>query len=290
MHHHPLHAHVTGATSQIGYYLLPRLQQAGFHVTAYSRHPQSNTTSIVWQQQDLTTQPLRLTQPSILFHCAGIPLLPHILANLPDNAPLQRVLAFSSTSALSKQTSADAEERAIAMQLHQTEQASIDYCNQHQIAWTLFRPTLIYGCGRDQNVTFIARFIQRWGFFPVFGAALGLRQPVHADDLAQACLQAWNNNTTHAQIYTLSGGETLSYRAMLTTIFEYLDRKPRIITVPLPLLQLSLFVLRVLPRFRHLNSTMARRMNQNLVYDHHAAQRDFAYQARAFRGSELGVL
>jgi hypothetical protein len=63
-------------------------------------------------------------------------------------------------------------------------------CARLGIAWTIFRPTLIYGCASDKNVTTIANFVRRFGFFPAVGRATGKRQPVHADDLAQACVTA----------------------------------------------------------------------------------------------------
>jgi len=103
---------VTGATSQIGRFLLPRLQAADFTVTALSRQ-QNSATGIVWQQADLRTLSLPISQPSLLFHIAPLPLLPPLLTRLPLDAPLRRVIAFSSTSRFTKATSSHFKERAI---------------------------------------------------------------------------------------------------------------------------------------------------------------------------------
>jgi len=274
---------VTGATSQIGYFLLPRLLSAGFEVVALSRQFHSFGEGILWKVLDLQKETLQLTQPSVLFHAAPLPLLPDLLARLPIDSNLQRVIAFSSTSIFTKSDSPDIKERFIINELINAESAFISECEKRKILWTLFRPTLIYGCGRDKNVTFIAHFIQRFGFFPLLGHGKGLRQPVHADDLATACIQACQSPATYCKDYNLSGGETLSYRTMIETIFQALGKKPRIIQIPLRIFTMLTTLLRYLPAFSHLNSAMVKRINQDLCFDHSAATQDFAYCPRKFK-------
>ncbi|OQW90752.1 MAG: hypothetical protein BWK79_18885 [Beggiatoa sp. IS2] len=279
---------VTGATNQIGRFLLPRLSASGSPVFAYSRHPPKNNQGIVWQSSDLTTTVLSVTQPSFLFHIAPLPLLPRLLANLPESAPLLRVITFSSTSRFTKADSPDPRERAIADQLTTAETLFIRECTRRQLPWTLFRPTLIYGCGQDKNVTFIANFIRRFGFFPLVGNGIGLRQPVHADDLAVACLQVCQAPTTYYKAYNLSGGQTLSYRDMVVAIFHRLGKSPRILPLPLSLLKLLLSGISWLPTYAHLSPAMLLRVNQDLCFDHTNAARDFGYQPRTFSDNEMG--
>jgi len=269
------HALVTGATSQIGKFLLPRLIAAGFQVTAISRYPQLVPKEVDWQQPDSSRFPL----PEVLFHLAPLPLLPTWLTQLPS---LKRVIAFSSTSRFTKMSSPDPQERAIAKQLAEAEQTLMTACQHRQIVWTIFRPTLVYGCGLDKNITFITHFIQRFGFFPIVGPGTGLRQPVHADDLAIACLQAYFATTTTNQSYNLSGGQTLTYKEMVTTIFHRLGKPPRILPIPLPLFKLITLSLKVWPAYAHLSTAMLARINQNLGFDHTSARQDFGYQPRPF--------
>jgi len=271
---------VSGATNQIGYFLLPRLQAANFEVTALSRQPQPNDNGITWQQIDLLTSSLPISQHRQLFHIAPLPLLPLLLERLPA---LTRVIAFSSTSRFTKADSPDPKERAIATQLTEAETASITACQNRNIGWTIFRPTLIYGCGVDKNVTFITNFIRRFGFFPLVGKGSGLRQPVHADDLAAACLLACTSSASANKAYNLSGGQTLSYRDMVTIIFQHLGKKPRILEVRLTLFNLLTRSLVWLPAFNHLSTAMLTRMNQDLCFDHSEAYHDFGYQPRKFR-------
>jgi nucleoside-diphosphate-sugar epimerase len=163
-----------------------------------------------------------------------------------------------------------------------------DLCRKEEIAWTLFRPTLIYGEGRDRNVSEIARFIRRFGFFPLAGEGRGRRQPVHAEDLARACLAVLDNEQAIGRVYDLPGGETLTYAEMVSRIARGLGRTPRLLRVPVPLLRVALAGLRRLPSFAHLSPEVASRMNIDLIFDAQAARRDFGYDPRPFRYPDEG--
>ena len=280
---------VTGATNQIGQFLLPHLQAAGFTVTAISRHPQLSSAGIIWQQVDLSRPTIPINVFQVLFHLAPLPLLPSLLARLPSDIQLNRIIAFSSTSCFTKAHSPDPKEKTIAVQLTEAETALKSICQTRDIAWTLFRPTLIYGCGIDKNVTFIAQFIRRFGFFPIVGKGLGLRQPVHADDLAVACLQAYFSPTTVNKAYNLSGGQTLSYRNMVKAIYHHLNQKPHIISISLPIFKLITRTLTWMPQYAHLSTAMIARINQDLCFDHTSAYQDFGYNPRTFSDNDIGL-
>ncbi len=192
-----------------------------------------------------------------------------------------RIVAFSSTSRWTKARSADAAEREIADRLARSEDAFIDACDRLRIGWTLLRPTLIYREGRDGNVSRLAGLARRFGVIPLAGSGAGLRQPVHAEDLARAALQVLDAPATRGQAYDLPGGETLSYRAMVERVFEGLGRRPRVLSVP-PALWRAGFRLagRFLPGA---NAQMGARMEADLTFDPGPAQRDFSWRPRDFR-------
>jgi nucleoside-diphosphate-sugar epimerase len=151
---------------------------------------------------------------------------------------------------------------------------------------------LIYGYGRDKNIAEIARFIRRFGFFPIFGEARGLRQPIHADDLADACvasLTARLPDTPKCRAYALSGAETLSYREMVGRVFGAMGKPVRILKCPLPVFRIATCILRFHPRYRHWNGAMAERMNRNMVFDHSSARNDFGFSPRPFRLEAVDV-
>ncbi|MDM8547705.1 NAD-dependent epimerase/dehydratase family protein [Candidatus Venteria ishoeyi] len=279
---------LTGASSQIGRFLLPQLLDAGYQVMALSRRPKPDWVlahprheACHWINADLNTIPKNLPckQAEILLHLAPITLLPELLEHLPD---LQRLIAFSSTSRFCKLDSSDPGERDIANALIDAESVVVRLCDACQVRWTLFRPTLIYGCNRDKNVYFITQFIQRFHFFPVLAPANGKRQPVHAEDLAIACIQALNHPHTALHSYNLSGGETLTYKEMVARIFQATGQPTRILAIPAWLFRSAITVLRLFPKYRHISSAMMERMNEPLYYPHIEATRDFDYKPRGF--------
>jgi nucleoside-diphosphate-sugar epimerase len=141
---------------------------------------------------------------------------------------------------------------------------------------------LVYDCNQDKNITRIANFIRRFGFFPVLGEAGGLRQPVHADDLADACVLAISRTETFNRAYNLSGGETLSYRQMVAKIFHSLGKPARFLPVPEWVFNGAIRVGRLLPGRQGLNPEMAARMNTDLCFTHAEATEDFGFSPRLF--------
>src|SRR3569623_353339 len=120
-------------------------------------------------------------------------------------------------------------------------------------------------------------------FFRLFEQAKGLRQPVHAADVAAACISALESKSKNSRAYNLSGGETLSYREIVGRVFSALGRRPTFIPIPLPIFWLAANCLRVLPRYRHWSVAMAERMNQDLVFDQQEATNDLDFRPRPFQ-------
>jgi GT2 family glycosyltransferase/nucleoside-diphosphate-sugar epimerase len=275
---------VTGATSLIGDFLLPALVDAGYGVAAISRRPPDvpEHPALHWHRQDISLAPLDDTfGADALIHLAPLWTLPRMIPALAEGG-ITRIVAFSSTSRFTKHNSGYEKERLLAQQLGEAEEDLARLCGQFGIHWTIFRPTLVYSLGRDKNVTTIVRFIGRFGFFPLVGEGKGLRQPVHAEDLARACLSALNNPRTFDKAYNLSGGETLAYRDMVKRAFQDIGRTARIVSIPLPILRISLRGLSYLPVYRHITPEMANRINQDMVFEHTEAVEDFGFAPRHF--------
>lgn len=252
-------------------------------VTAVSR---SSTKSELFPTLDWITSDLNLPwQPSgdhdLLISLAPIWLLPPHIDNLTE-CGIRRIVAVSSTSVLTKVSSDDSYEQDVVAALNNAEKKLMEICERQGISWTIFRPTMIYGAGTDQNVTRIASFICKFRFFPIAGAGAGLRQPVHADDLAAACIAAADNRETHGRIYELGGGEVLSYRAMVERIFVGLRMKPRFLKIPAPLMRQAFRLLKFAPGWGHVTPSMADRVNKDLIFDCKHAKADFGFSPREF--------
>jgi nucleoside-diphosphate-sugar epimerase len=277
---------VTGASSQVGVFLIPRLLREGHELFAISRRWRDAADGVTWLLDDVATPQTPWPPVDALIHIAPLRLLPGLLPKFIAQGG-RRVICFGTTSRYSKAASADPKEQALAAEQIAAEATVAELCEAANVAWTVFRPTLIYGAGKDRNVTVIARLIRRFRLFPVFGAALGRRQPVHADDLAAACVAAIGEPKTFNSSYDLAGAQTLTYREMVEKIFATERLIPRFLPVPLEVFSMAMWCASRIPRFRDFNTEMARRMNEDLVFDSSDAVRDFGFAPRKFEPEPL---
>ncbi len=267
---------VLGATSLVGDYLLPLLAPS-YQVMAFTRQKLPMADSEVdWLAIDnLDAAP----QITYLISVAPIWALLDYLPQLAKH-PLQKIVVLSSTSIFTKTQSSDINEQTLAQRLSTAEQQIEQWATAHGIQWVVLRPTLIYSLGRDKNLTEIAHVIKKIGFFPILGQGKGLRQPIHAQDVAQACVAALCSEKAVNKSYNLSGAEILSYKQMVEKVFIYLGKSVRILTIPVPLFRVLVIFARIIPRYRHLSWAIAERMNQDMTFDHSEAKQDFRFSPR----------
>jgi nucleoside-diphosphate-sugar epimerase len=270
---------VTGATSLIGRFALPRLQTMGVETVALSRTAPDQPG---WVRGGLSDADLGAKLPECPTALSLSPIwhLPPGLAALKARG-MKRLVAFSSTSVVTKAASPDAYEQGMVRRLADGEDAMRAFCEANGVAWTLLRPTLIYAEGQDQNVSRLARLIGRLGFLPLAGKGEGLRQPVHADDLAAAAIVAAERAAAENKAYDLPGGETLTYRQMAERVFEGMGRKPTILPLPESLWRLAFAMTR--PFLPGATAQMGARMSEDLAFDGSAAAADFGWNPRPFR-------
>lgn len=273
-----------GANSLVGECVISQLSKEGRHTVAFSRHPPDGSAKagITWLRlSDSLSAPPEVHPIKDWLCVAPIWVLPQYFDMIQASSP-RRVVALSSTSLFVKGNSSDHGEQHIAHRLAGGERALRAWAETHGAEWVILRPTLIYGRGRDKNLTEIVRFVQRWGFFPLLGQAEGLRQPVHAEDVAAACVSALTLPAVANRTYNLSGGEALPYREMVCRVFATVGKVPHLVTIPRWMFQVLVAIAHVLPRYKHWTVEMAERMNRDLVFDHADATRDFGFSPRPF--------
>lgn len=257
---------VLGSSSSLGTVLIDDLEQAGWSVVPVRRG--------------------KLPDPypeGIPFWISAAPIW--VLSEYFDNFVAhgaKRIVVVSSTSRWTKIQSSDASEREIASRIASAEEEFSTWAEGAGIQWGILRPTLVYGLGRDQNICGMVGFIRRFGFFPVLGAAQGLRQPIHVQDLALVCRSLLESISASNRAYDVSGAEVLSYQEMINRVFAALRRKPRVIHVPRMIFRSALFTARIFPKFRSLNVAMAERMNKDMVFDHTDAAKELGFAPRRF--------
>jgi nucleoside-diphosphate-sugar epimerase len=268
-----------GGTGLVGGFILEHLVRRGERPTVMSRTPR-NAPGVDWFVGDLE-KPETLNLPSFatVYCTADAILLANALPRL-INPSLRRLVAFSSTSVLTKQDTEVAAERETIRSLADAERKIAAACEQRNIGWTILRPTLIYAEGRDTNITALSRLIRKFGFLPLVGGGPGLRQPVHAEDLAVGAISAASSPASVNKIYSVPGGETLAYHEMVGRIFDGMRRPRRTISLP-PSLWRAGFML-AKPLFPAANVAMGIRMMKDMTFDSTPAIRDFGWNPRNF--------
>lgn len=233
---------VCGASSQIGFFLLPELTATGASVLALSRRTQSAITNVTWLQGAL---PRSMPAVDVESVCSFAPLDALAAWLESDAAPrLRRVVATSSMSAESKRLSPVAAERAVSQCLRDGEAALARICAQRGISWTILRPTLIYGAARDRSLTPLARRAARWRVFGL-PAGSGVRQPVHAADIATAVVRALHGAAA-GKVLPIGGGERLPAAEMFARVRESLPFPTLALPIPAPLIRAGVRLVRPL--------------------------------------------
>lgn len=152
-----------------------------------------------------------------------------------------------------------------------------------KIAVTILRPTMIYGSSRDQNMFKLVDYLYRHKFFPVFGNGRNLMQPVHALDLADAyCAVLENSEVTVNREYDLSGKEPVEYIELVRTVSRLLGRNNILVRVPIWLSLLGAKAYNAIFPKALISVEQVMRMNEDKVFPHGAASRDFGYRPRSF--------
>jgi uncharacterized protein YbjT (DUF2867 family) len=106
---------------------------------------------------------------------------------------IQRALFVGTTAVFTRIT---ASSKAVRLEAEKVIQSS-------RLAWTLIRPTMIYGAPGDRNMERLLRYVKRIPLFPVPGSGRHLLQPVHVEDLARGIVEAFGSEKTHRRCYDL---------------------------------------------------------------------------------------
>lgn len=269
----PLRVLVIGASCQVGHFLLPLLRSEGVEVHAASRRPRAGTDGVAWHRAELPAQAQGLDGFDGIVSFGPIDALADWLAGL-ERPPAAALVATSSMSVLSKRDSGEDGERAMAARLDAGEQGIRREAARLGMAWSLIRPTLIYGAGMDRSLSPIARRAMRWRVFPL-PAGRGWRQPVHAGDVAEAAWRALRTPAASGRVFELGGGERLRAGEMFARLRDSLPRS----TLGVPVGRAGLALLaRLLPAARGPVS----RLDSDLVADNAQVREVLGLEPRGF--------
>jgi nucleoside-diphosphate-sugar epimerase len=272
---------VFGLSGQVGSAMQAALAAADPHVFAVTRTAREHEAGVHWVRGRLEEfgEP-----PAPLAAIASLGPLDSFAAWF-ERSPLApaRVVALGSTSVHGKAQSPDAGERALARTLHEAELRLSAAAADRGSHLTLLRPTLLYGLGRDRNLSRLVALARRWRWLPLPAQARGLRQPVHVADVASAVLQVLRAPRPCPGSFDLPGGETLPFEAMVERALAAGAPGSRVVRIPGPMFRAGVRVLRTGGLLDAAGEGVLARLDQDLAYDAGPAREALAYAPRGFQ-------
>jgi nucleoside-diphosphate-sugar epimerase len=196
----------------------------------------------------------------------------HASAVLEGCAGMKRLIAVSSTGVFSSY-------RRIAGEIEAAERA----IEKSGMAYTILRPTMIYGTTEDRNISRLIRLVERVPIIPLPGGGRAIFQPVHMDDLAACIVAALKTDMSIGRSYNVPGGSAHTLREIVAIISNILGKKPLIVSFPLHLAEAAAAVYEKLSRRPILQREQLQRLREDKQYDYADAARELGYAPRRFR-------
>jgi len=224
---------VTGGSGFLGGYVLDEAARHGHEVVALARGDEAALAVAARGAKPLTgdlDDPARLPKAfakadaEVLVNLAslGFGHAPAILA-AARAAGLERAI-FVSTTAVT--TSLPAPSKRIRLEAERQVKDS-------GLAWTIVRPTMIYGAAGDRNLSRLLWALTRARVLPMPGGGKHLQQPVQVADLAGAVLSAVTRLAAVGQCYDVAGPEPMRFADLLRTAARAVGSRTRFVPVPL---------------------------------------------------------
>jgi uncharacterized protein YbjT (DUF2867 family) len=150
------------------------------------------------------------------------------------------------------------------------------------LAWTVVRPTMIYGTARDRNVSRLLRWLRKWRVMGLPAGGRAMQQPIHVADVAHALVTCLLTDATAGHTYNISGREPLTFRDLVREAAAAVGVHP--LLVPIPLTPVAALVgaaesLRIPVRLR---AEQLHRIAEDKAFPHDEAARDFGFAPRSF--------
>lgn len=230
--------HVFGASTPTGFALREQADRATWvsEVFAYSRGPADQLGPLF--PVDFTDPgsflPLGDPEYPALWVSLGpiwllAPFLEELAEQFPDRIKnLRGIVACSSSSVVTKRFAVNDFDRDLVQRLASAEERLHAISLRLQIPCSILRPTLIYGQAgpySDRNLSKLLQLLRRLPCLPL-PVETGLRQPIHASQLAAVALHiaeqlrgsGWDPSLPDRT--TLGGDTALSYASMISALQE----------------------------------------------------------------------
>lgn len=271
---------VTGASGFTGSYTVPLLIEQGYEVICFVRDtsdlshlPMDKVKLLVGDLNNGESILEALKQVDILINIASLGFgHASTIVNSAVSAGIERAVFFSTTSIF---TTLNPQSKSIRL-------GAENVISKSNLAYTIIRPTMIYGNSRDRNICKFIQFTNRFPVFPVFGSGENKLQPVHVQDVADAVVGILRSESTIRNSYNISGGSVITLNELIENIARLLRK--RIIKLHIPP-KPFIYLLRILEKISiplPIKSEQIQRLNEDKNFDNLLAKNDFGYSPRKF--------
>lgn len=236
-----MHVYLTGATGYVGSYLLPALLAAGHTARCLVRDPGASLPGGVEKVKGDVAAPKTLAGT-----VRGCDAVIH-LVGIIDEAPSKGVTFERLHVAATRHVVAAAQDAGVGTFLHMSANgARADAPTAYQRTkaqaeavvqeagfahTTVFRPSLLFGDPGPDHPEFATRLARQlvapFPILPVFGDGTYRLQPVAAQEVAAAFVQALTTPAAAGQTYVAAGPDTLSFNEVLDVIARALGGSPK---------------------------------------------------------------
>lgn len=244
---------ITGGTGFVGEEIVKQVRAAGFPVRAIVRDPQAAQ----WLADRYGVELFHgnvLFAPSIEGAMKGAKGVIHLVGIIHE----QRESTFDRAHTQATKYVVDEAKRAgvkrylhmsalgtrenTRSRYHQTKWVAEEYVRKSGLAWTILRPSVIYG-PKDKSVNTLMKVIHRSPFVPVLGPGTTRIQPISIQNVANAFVAAIRNDNSIGKTYDLCGPEAFTWNELYDKLQLLLgSRKPKVhLPLPLARLQAALF-------------------------------------------------
>ena len=287
---------ITGATGFVGEEIARQVHAAGHPIRAIVRDPQRAH----WLAERYGAELFHgnvLYAPSIEGAMEGAKCVIHLVGiiheqnentferahtqatqHVVDEAKKSKVKRYVHMSALGTRENARS-------RYHQTKWAAEEYVRKSGLAWTMFRPSFIYG-PHDKAINTLAQLVRRLPFVPVLGDGQTKIQPISVETVAKAFVAAVHNDDSIGKTYDLCGPDAFTWNELYDKLQRILGTQKRKLHLPLPVARVqAAFFEKILtnPPFTRDQLLM---LQEDSVGDPKPAERDFFLQQEDF---EKGV-
>jgi uncharacterized protein YbjT (DUF2867 family) len=235
---------VTGGTGFVGQVVVRHLHDAGHRPHLFVRNPDAPAARRLKERYgaDLHTGDLlhgeglsaALTGMDAIIHLVGI--ISEVGAQTFENVHVvttRTVLTAARTLGIRRMVhmSALGARPGAVSRYHQTKYAAEDLVRDANLAWTIFRPSLIYGPG-DGFINLFVRLSRFSPVLPVIGSGRSRFQPISVEGVAHCFVKALVEPRAEGELFDLCGSEALTLPEIVDAILRVTGRRRLRLRIP----------------------------------------------------------